>query len=50
MQLEIEALKLFDVIVFNFSLVVKDVSNMIYLLIYIIVEVGGMGDLFFLGV
>jgi hypothetical protein len=46
LQLDIEAFKLFDVIISNFGLTMREVLDMISLLIYPTMEVGGMGDLF----
>jgi hypothetical protein len=50
LQLEIEVFKLFNVTILKFSLVMRKVLDMISLLIYIVVEVGSMGNLLFPGV
>ncbi len=50
LQLEIEAIKFFNATISDFSLVVKGTEYDIFFLIYIIVNVGDMGDFLFLGI
>ncbi len=50
LQFEIEAIKFFNATISDFSLVVKGIEYDIFFLIYIIVDVGDMGYLLFLGI